>query len=61
MKADKTMMPEWLLGEYLKWKASPRRYETLYPISFKILKPYIDAEKSNEKDKKRPSKEKAPS
>jgi hypothetical protein len=48
-------IPEYLREEYLKWKASPKRYESLYPISFKILKKHLNTENLHEKDKKRPS------
>lgn len=47
-------IPEWLQEEYLKWKASPKRYETLYPVSTKTIKKYLDKKESNEKDQKRP-------
>ena len=49
-------IPEWLHEEYLKWQASPRRYETLYSVSASIIKKYLEAGEQNEKDKKRPSK-----
>lgn len=49
-------IPEWLHEEYLKWQASPRRYETLYSVSANIIKKYIEAGSKDEKDKKRPSK-----
>lgn len=47
-------LPEYLREEYLKWKASPKRYESLYPISYRILKKHINSEKPHEKDQKRP-------
>lgn len=49
-------IPEWLHEEYLKWQASPKRYETLYPVSTKTIKRYLQPKDSNEKDQKRPSK-----
>jgi hypothetical protein len=48
-------IPPYMHDEYLKWKASPKRYESLYPISTKILKKYLTSEIPHEKSKKRPS------
>ena len=49
-------IPEWLHDEFLKWRASPKRYETLYSVSATIIKKYLEAGNTNEKDQKRPSK-----
>ncbi len=49
-------IPEWLHDEYLKWKAGPKRYETLYSISASIIKKYLEAGSKDEKSKERPSK-----
>lgn len=49
-------IPEWLHDEYLKWKAGPKRYETLYSVSATIIKRYLESGDKNEKDQKRPSK-----
>ena len=49
-------IPEWLHDEYIKWKASPKRYETLYSVSANIIKKYLNGEDKHEKSKERPSK-----